>query len=743
MRIGGLATGLDTDTIVKQMLAREQAKVDKFSGKSQILQWQQEMYREFASSIKGVKDKYFDVLNRSTYTFNKDFFSSVTANIVGTDKGLISVKPTNTAKTGRYSVKVTEIATGAKATSKELEIAQGEKVSLKTELSKLTNNGKLNIKLNDGTSVTIKLEDGKINDKVATMEDLVNEISNHKDLKGKVNISYSEITGKLNISTTEVGKGNGIEISGSLIDALGFDSDSLDKLLYSERINVPSLESGKLQVKNEAARLSTKLEDLGFTVDTKIKVNGKEITLIKSDTLEDVGKKMKEADPSIKSFDMKDGVISIIGTDTAEKIELSAEKGVLNNLGLANSDDESAISEAKYDINFKSGLGYDKFNNLELKIDGKEIKLDSKPINNIETLNENLKDKLGHENIKFVEEDGKIVLTSTKSFNIELSLTDSTDSNEFYNLAFDKRANIVAAKDASINVTLPNGDSGIYTSSKNNFTVDGLNFDIKGITSEEIIFNVESNVDKSVENIKEFVKMYNELIDSIGSKVYEKKQYKYSPLTDTQKEAMTEKQIEKWEEQAKQGIIRNDPALNKFLTDMRQAFYENVKGVGVTLSDIGITTSANYTSRGKLVIDETKLRTALTERPDDVAELFIKDSSNDYDRDKGYSGNTERMKEVGIFRRLSDIIEDTIRTGRNSQNQKGSLLEKAGVKGDITEIENIISKQIKDNEKTISDLIKKMQTRETQLYKQFTYLETMMNNYNSQSSWLTQQLGGM
>ncbi|KMT21691.1 flagellar filament capping protein FliD [Clostridium cylindrosporum] len=528
MRIGGLASGMDTDTVVKQMLSREQARVDKVKGQKQILQWQQETYRDFIGQIQKFKNKYFDQLNKATYALSNSFFSSKTSTVVGSDSGAVSITPSNTANSGTYKVDVTTVAKGAKVEA--------------TLNAKLTDSLS-GVGINTGEKITIKgtgISDTviEVKDSTKTISDLVSLINNDTNLKGNINASYSEITGKLSIETVNTG-------------------------------------------------------------------NAQELTVT---------------------------------------------------------------------------------------------------------------DSFSNNNIKFLDSNVQNPIEGQKALGVN----------------------------GNIKVTV-NGGASTYTTNK--FTVDGIAFNIKdiGTTPTSTTFEVSPNVDKAVDNIKEFVKTYNEMIDGIASKIYERKQYKYSPLTDEQKKEMKEDEIKSWESKCKEGIIKGDSTLEKMLLDMRQAFStsidgKTVKGVSINLKDIGIGTSADFTQRGKLEIDEEKLRTALKERPDDVAKLFTQESSDyPYDKKTGYGGNPNRRDNVGIFVRLSDIVEDNIGT----IGGKGFLLKKAGITGDITVTQNTISDTIKEKDTLLSDLIRKMSDKEAMLYNKFATLESVMNKYNSQSSWLTQQLGGM
>jgi flagellar hook-associated protein 2 len=300
----------------------------------------------------------------------------------------------------------------------------------------------------------------------------------------------------------------------------------------------------------------------------------------------------------------------------------------------------------------------------------------------------------------------------------------------------------IAPQNLKVKITPPGASTAvIIEKASNTFTADGVSYTFTDTKSADI--TITTNVQKSYDKVKTFIDKYNEMIDKIGKKIDEKKQYSYSPLTDEQKKDMSEEDIEKWEEKAKEGIIKNDSMLSNMLTSMRTAFYEGVEGAGISLSEIGLSTSSDTSMRGKIIIDEQKLKTALTNRGDQVVNLFTKASTSfsTYSPDLTSDQRKTRSKEEGIFQRISDILQDYTRTMRDSDGKKGLLLEKAGIKGDFTEFENLLTKDLNKKEDKINEMIKKMAERENRYYLQFAQLEKAMNNMNSQSSWLAQQLG--
>ncbi|MBW9234462.1 flagellar filament capping protein FliD, partial [Leptospira santarosai] len=101
----------------------------------------------------------------------------------------------------------------------------------------------------------------------------------------------------------------------------------------------------------------------------------------------------------------------------------------------------------------------------------------------------------------------------------------------------------------------------------------------------------------------------------------------FKPLSDEQRREMSEKEVELWEEKARSGLLRNDPILKSALQDLRRAFMDPVGGIASgninLLSQIGISTGT-WNEGGKLNINEDKLKEALTNKPDEVMELFTK-----------------------------------------------------------------------------------------------------------------------
>ena len=112
----------------------------------------------------------------------------------------------------------------------------------------------------------------------------------------------------------------------------------------------------------------------------------------------------------------------------------------------------------------------------------------------------------------------------------------------------------------------------------NNLTVKGVTYNFANVTEKTTAtVTVEQDVDKIVDNVKSFVESYNTLLDDLYKMYRETPNSSYAPLTDAQKNEMTEDQIKKWEEKAKSGMLYHDNTLRKIIDNMRSAITNSIQ----------------------------------------------------------------------------------------------------------------------------------------------------------------------
>mgnify|MGYP001092664832 CR=1 FL=1 len=301
----------------------------------------------------------------------------------------------------------------------------------------------------------------------------------------------------------------------------------------------------------------------------------------------------------------------------------------------------------------------------------------------------------------------------------EIILSDDGESpNKFFNniLGMNSNNNLAAERGAG---TLGSNAKVEYngleiTRPSNTFTINGVEFTAKKVTTEAVTFSSTPDVDGILDTITQFVNKYNELVEKIRTKTTETKYRDYQPLTDAQKKDMSEDEIEKWDKLAKSGTLKNDSILNIVLTKMRSNFSSPVSGTSTysQLSQIGISTTANYLDGGKLTINEDKLRAAISADPNAVYELFQKDGAT--------------SSEQGIARRL----RDTLKTAMTDITAKA---------GKTTSVNNTftLGKVLNNYASQITRFEDKLKLIENRYWARFTAMETAINKANSQSTYLT------
>ena len=252
---------------------------------------------------------------------------------------------------------------------------------------------------------------------------------------------------------------------------------------------------------------------------------------------------------------------------------------------------------------------------------------------------------------------------------------------------------------------------------KNEYTINDLTLKFNEVTNGPINIAVAHNTEDAFDKVVKFVEKYNEIIEKINGKLSETRYRDYHPLSDEEREAMSEKQAEKWDERAQSGLLRNDSILSSGLNQMRMDFYSpiSVSDNGFSqLVDIGIKPSSNYLDRGKLLIDNPdKLRQMLQEDPNAVHKLF--------------AANGESYETKGIARRLRDSIKATITNIETKAGKASSTNQQFTIGRNLTNIDSQIDR--------FEDRLIQIEDR---YWRQFTAMEKAIARSNQQSAFLMQ-----
>ena len=696
IRMSGMISGLDTESIVKSLMETQQAKKTKIESKKQKLEWKQEIWSG---------------LNTKMYSFYKDYAGKLrfqsnyqTKKATSSDSTKVTVSANSSATKGTYRVNVKSLAaaqyvTSAKISSYETTNDQGEKVTNKvtssTKLSDLgmTADGTKQIQIktaNQTVSMTVNAD--------TTISDFVDNLKS-----AGLNASFDEGQGRFFIGAKDSGLDQKFEIKMTAFtqeqlnaqqtvnNAVKYDSltaaqknsvqdvlDSIQNDTSSDNIDsaVASLmEVSDAQAKSEVTgyyrnQIVAELEGKYFQKDE----NGNNvITDDAKQALINAGK-LKEDDASYTQEDLV--------TLAKQYIQENADSQI------AGDEYQSKITEA-----LTNGLSND-----EITIQSEARK---------QTITDAVTD------YATVMAKGAGVETGSSAELQKIGL-DTIDGSAVQESASGVGMVVVAAADSVVQV-----NGATLTSSKTSLTVNGLSLDLMDVTDGEVSITVSDDTDAVYDSIKEFVTQYNSILKEMNTLYNAKSARSYDVLTDDQKDEMSDEEVEKWNTKIKDSLLRRDSTLDGLITTMRSITGKSItasNGKKYSLANLGITTGTDYKEYGQLHIkgdeddsvysDSTNtLQDLLKEDPDVVAEVMAGLTNSLYD------ALNEKMKST------------TMSSALTFYNDKE------------------MTKQMTQYKKDIKSWETKLQTMEDHYYKQFSAMEKALASLNSQQSSLSSYLG--
>ncbi|WP_099301727.1 flagellar filament capping protein FliD [Bacillus sp. Marseille-P3800] len=264
-----------------------------------------------------------------------------------------------------------------------------------------------------------------------------------------------------------------------------------------------------------------------------------------------------------------------------------------------------------------------------------------------------------------------------------------------------------------------NGQNAIFTINgldterrSNTFAISGMTITLKDVSTQPITLTASTDVDSIYETITSFVKEYNELVDFMNGKVNERYYRDYDPLTDEERDALSETEAKRWDERAQSGLLRNDSLLQTSMNQMRNNVYKIIPTGGsfTHLSQIGITTTRDYADGGKLEINEDKLRQAIENDPEGIFTLF--------------NGNQE-----------TEGIAQSMR--RDLQQSMSAIARRAGGSEGFHELHQFtIGQQTRTIDQQLENFERRLEQKESRYWRQFTAMERAMQMANQQSESL-------
>ena len=786
---GGLASGIDRDALIEQMTARTTSKITSKKQAMTKLEWKRDAYRSISNKIIDLQDNYLSYSATKSLK-NSDFFAKNQVSVQGDPDYTKYISATGDADTAsRVSVLgVNKLATSATLISGEKKtdsaITLGGISASDFSNKEIKTSNLSGTKLTFGTysitdkqftteatftfptSYEKKLDNGKTEtvtiDYTASSDKIVEQLNEALDSQGflgkdgksgiKFTLNGDQIQISQTDSITDKGKSCVIRETSSALKSLGFNSGKMNQDDIDNGISLDEFNASSNKSSFEAAAI-TKQPLSGYLKGKSISVSyggqTKNIELIgDKEEIKDfkafkdsLQNKLDKAFGSGKVTvgEGQNGSLTFTAKDNKQTLQISADSKELQNaLGITSTQSNKiSTGSSLWENRVKLGLG--KYDTKEKLNDAlKNFTVNGAKIDNItaDTTVDGLLTAINNNKdagvtATYLGSENKFVLSSNeKGEGRKITLgADPKDTTDAANLIFGGVSQDGTDGEMSI---LYNGVKTTITSSSNTFSIDGLDiratntFNTGSATAEGgVSFTASADTEKVTETVKKFIEAYNAMIDEVRTQATTKPDSNYKPLTDDQKNEMNENSIKNWEDKAKEGILYNSSAL-KDLDNATQGIFSSMMINGVSYDDlekIGISFSDDYTAGGKIVFDEEKFKTAMDSDPEKVSDLFT-----------GTHGIVNTID--------STLSTYATRYASKNGNSYGVLIEEAGSeKLSLTLTNNSIYKELKDMQETITNLQSQLSTEQDRYISQFTQMERLINQMNSQSSYLS-QLGG-
>lgn len=754
IRASGMVSGLDTDSLVQAMVSTQVSKKEKLQKAQTKLQWKQDAFKSLNTKVYGLYSKVGNLRFSSAYNMKKTTVSDITK---------AQVTASNTAVNGIQTLQIKQLATSGYLTGGELK----KGTTGKTTLKELGYDGA-------DTSISVTIGSSKKDIDVSgstTVDDLVSKL---KD--AGLNASFDDKNSRIFVSAKETGKENDFSLTGADMSGLkALNAAGLSVMSKSDIENYNKMASyaknddtGSYSESKTSEEILKTLKNLQNAYESNTKL-----------ALEE-----KDLNAKIAYSDAKDAVNKYLdGNDT--NADKKAEREQLANLLKQSSSKYTYVNdqtgEVKEIYEAKDRVGwtaYDtKVNELakstglitETTGDDGETKEDSTKLeelsNNIKTvvavddnaiytdddkkayylpederaeaktrLEEIPKEKEANDAVIADEDNGywdiKDYTGKTEDDLAAIAdkyakqVTNARDmveklANGSADIPISKGASRVDAQDAKI--TLNNAD---FTSSSNVFNINGLTIKATAKTAdgETLSINTDTDTQGIYDKIKDFLTDYNSIINELTSLYNADSAKGYEPLTDDEKESMSDKEVEKWETKIKDSILRNDSTVGGVMNAMTTAMMNSytINGKSYSLSSFGIHTQG-YLNAAKneqyaYHIDGDEDDTITSGNTDKLMDMI---NNNPEDLE-------EFMKQLtsGLYSALdSKMKSTTMSSAYTIYNDKQMTKEYSNY-----------TTEIKEWETKISDL-------EDRYYKQFSTMETQLAKMQSTTSSLTSMLG--
>ncbi|WP_404427570.1 flagellar filament capping protein FliD [Ureibacillus chungkukjangi] len=794
MRIGGLASGMDIDSLVEKLMQAERAPLDKLEQKKQTYEWQRDAYREVNTKLQALDTYIADnlilkSLNTKTATTSNSQY--VTASATGSAVGTLSIEG------------VSKLATAARSVGTQV---NGTSVSKLSEIG-ISGNGSFELKAikKDGTMATqvTKIE----YDSNMTISDFISKINNSG---AEVNALFEN--GRLSISA----KNTGDNKAGAEVQLSNDAQNVFGKLGLANNGDLASGGTNAIfQVNGIATERSTNTFTIsGYSITLKDIFNSERTTAEKYnaaytewkntnvdnlDYQQKIDDALVERDTAVSNYNTANddytiardglfGTIAISDTDKANFNKINnlqlvrdltdSDLTIIQNSVLSNDSEYQAWLNDGSNLDFKAKL---KVENISFEQFNAIKSLDSAKLESLST--QAIYDNLGKAFLNSLSQDEKSLLNnvngsiSEDEFNLQIdnwknssnetekalgeklvALTtiqksnlrqlSSTELNEMSDVAtkyIDSNAKLAIknTKEDEYNTLIQRREKAeadfieAYKQQNNGVETGYENAtaisesDMPINSGNSITLTSTTNVEEIMLKIKEFVNTYNGLIQNLNDLTKESKYRDYQPLTTAQRKDMEEKEIELWENKSKSGLLRGDSIIQNGLSSMRSLIYQ---------SNPSISNSKFNTLYNVGITTSKNYNSGGTLEIDE--NKLRKALEEDPDSvTKLFTFSEGKEKDTVVVDGVSKEVDTRgfLEKLRGEMTKIKVKIEGRAGRSTMTETQYTLGKYLKNVNNNIETWQDKLVSIEDRYWRQFTAMETMINKANNQSAMLMGQ----
>ena len=709
IRMTGLTSGLDTESIVNQLMSAQRTKQTKVENKKQKLEWKQEIWKGLNTKIYGF---YKDSLSKMKYSSN---YSTKKASV--SDYTTLTATASTNAAAGSYKVSVNSIASAQYVTSGKLSYKDS---------SGNTNTATTSTKLSDlgmSSGTVLKLEVGDKSSALevkddTTIKDFVNFCSN-----AGLNATFDEKQQRFFLSSKDSGEENSFSLSANTYSSEGDtaitelnDAVGLANLKSSQKTKYNSIVYGSIasgtQISDDDKETLKSIAVSSADADAKSKaIEFYRASLNKTYDISD-----EEKEKIKKKYDSD---LTLSGDDRTKAIADAIEKRKQSDIEEKLKTDEykTKISEA-----VTKGITAEEVRKAGLAVNDDSGVEDPASISKYtfektETRKENAENAIESAVGKFNTAIESGITSDNGSGLLKLGLSNFDGATSYKE--GDLASNMVLSKAADTEIVY---NGATLTSNNTSIEVAGVTLNLLGTTAagESVNVTVSNDTSAVYDTIKEFITEYNSILKTMNTYYDAASASSYEVLTDEQKEAMSDDEVDKWNTKIKDSLLRRDSTLSSLISVMKtdmMGSYKASNGKTYSLANLGISTSSkNYNEGGLLHIkgdedddefaDSTNtLMKMLEEDPDTVKEVLSGLASNLYD---------------SLNKKMSTSTMSSALTFYNDKE---------------------MASQLSDYKKEISNWESKLSDMEEKYYSQFSAMETALAKLQSQQNTLSSYLG--